>query len=91
MRTGQVADAHQELIHDLAAGKAKGLPKELDPFFFGARVMGGKPTRKRAVRGSKLQNLASIRDGRIHLQPVANDPLVGQQPVPVGISTAKPS
>src|SRR5208282_6275864 len=31
MRAGQIAQAHQELAHDLAAGEAEGFLEEIDP------------------------------------------------------------
>ena len=43
VRAGQIADAHQELAHDLASGEAKGLLEELHPLLLAAGMVGGKP------------------------------------------------
>ena len=42
-RAGQVAGAHQKLIHNFSAGKTKMLFEELHPFFFAQRMMGFNP------------------------------------------------
>src|SRR5438105_15145803 len=50
MRSGQIPDAHQELVDDLPTGEAKGLPKQPRPFLRGPRVAGLEPTGDRPVR-----------------------------------------
>ena len=49
MRARQVAQTHQELADDLAAGEAEGLAKELDPRFLRTRVVSVEPLREGAV------------------------------------------
>src|SRR5690349_4722294 len=83
MRAGQVADAHQELAHDLAAGEPEGVPKQLDPFGLGQRMMRLEPARERAVRAPQLENLLGVRDRRVDLELVADDAGVGEQTAPV--------
>ena len=46
VRTGEIADTHQEFANDLPAGEPKGLAKELDPRLRRARVVGSKPKSK---------------------------------------------
>src|SRR5438270_5304921 len=53
MRSGQIPDAHQELVDDLPTGEAKGLTKQPRPFLRGPRVVGLEPTGERPVRLSQ--------------------------------------
>ena len=39
VRSGQIAEAHQELVDDLPAGKTEGLPKQPRPLLLRLRVM----------------------------------------------------
>src|ERR1700681_4595740 len=43
MRSGQIAEAHQELIDDLPAGEKEGLPKKPRPLLLRSRVMHFEP------------------------------------------------
>ncbi len=49
MRAGQIADAHQELADDLAAGEDEGLLEQLDPFVLALGVMRLQPLGERTA------------------------------------------
>jgi hypothetical protein len=80
---GEIADAHQELADDLAAGKAKGLLEELNPFFFGPWMVRLEPSGEGSMAASKLQDGPRIGDGRLDLEPVADDPGISHEALDV--------
>src|SRR5918995_6236694 len=71
--TRQVADAHEELAHDLTSGEAKGLLEELHPVLLAPRMMCRQPGSKGTMGCSQFENASGIADGGIHLQPIADD------------------
>src|SRR5262249_61129863 len=73
MRARQIADAHQELAHDLAAGEAEGVLEQLDPARLVARVMGREPAGEAAEFAPQGLDAPGIVDRRIDLQAVADD------------------
>jgi hypothetical protein len=79
----QVANTHEELAHDFSAGKPEILLEQLHPFRLGQRVMGLEPGVKSAVGFPQLENSLRVGDGRVHLQPIADDPRIVQQPLPI--------
>ena len=80
MGAGQVPDAREKLVHDLTAGKTERLLEELHPFLLRARMMGGEPAGERAMALPELQDPLRIRDGGIHLQPIADNARITEQP-----------
>ncbi len=83
MRAGQVAQAHQELAGDLAAGEAERLLEQLHPVGLAARVMRVQPRGEAAMAGPQLLDHLRVVDGGQHLQTVADDAGVGQQALDV--------
>jgi hypothetical protein len=79
----QPAGAHQELAHDLAAGEAEGLLEELHPLVLGQRVVRREPAVEAAVALAQPEQGARVVHRRLHLEPVADDAGVGQQPLHV--------
>src|SRR5262249_22572606 len=55
VRARQVAEAHQELADDLAAGKNEALAEELQPFFLRPRMVGIEPSGERAMRFTQCE------------------------------------
>lgn len=84
VRAGQQADAHEELVHDFAAGKLEGLFEELHPFFFCFGVMRFEPGFEGAVRFLQLQNGFGIFDGGFYFEAVADDARIGHEALTVG-------
>src|SRR5687768_9054191 len=82
--TRQVADAHEELAHDLASGEAKGLFEKLHPLLLAPRMMRRQPGSKGTMGCFQFENAFGIADGGIHLQPVADDPWVRKKAGPIG-------
>ena len=80
MGTRQVAEAHQELPDDFAAGKTELLLEQLDPFRLCQRMMGVDPGREAAMAFPERLDTPGVLDHRIDLQPIADDPGIGQQP-----------
>src|SRR5580765_2910045 len=72
VRAGKVPDAHQESPHDLAAGEAERALEELHPLGLRARVVRVEPPGEGAVRGAQLEDRRGVRDGGVHLEPVAD-------------------
>jgi hypothetical protein len=85
---GQIADAHQELAHDLATGEAKGSAEERHPLALRARVVRFQPAGERAVRRTQLEDSPGVGDCRVDLEPVADDAGVGQEPAPLARAVA---
>src|SRR5580704_15411056 len=84
MRTGQIAEAHQELVDDLAAGEAKGLLEELDPFRARTRVMGIEPLGERSVRPAQFLDALGIIDRRRDLEPITDNAGIRHQTLDIG-------
>jgi hypothetical protein len=74
MGAGQIAEAHQELAHDLPAGEAECLLDQLDPIVLVDGMMVIEPGRKGAVFRADLLQALGILDGGVDLQAVADDP-----------------
>lgn len=83
MGAGQVADAHEELAHDLTAGEPEVLLEQLHPFLFRQRMMDLEPGVKAAVGLPQLEDPLRVGDSRVHLEPVADDPRVVEQAPPI--------
>src|SRR5690606_21359088 len=83
MGSGQVADAHQEFVDDLAACKSEGFFKQRDPLFFGLWVMMLQPFFKGTMRLLKFKNGFGIFYGSIYFQLVSDNSRIRQQPFPV--------
>src|SRR5690606_16881554 len=91
VRARQVAQAHQELAGDLAAGELERALEQLHPrglvarlpTFDGVRI---EPFRETAVRGAQAADHPRVVDRRIDFQPVANNAGVGQQAGAVGFA-----
>src|SRR5882672_5009934 len=75
----QIANAHQELADDLAACEDERLLEQLDPLGLVARVMGGEPFGEGAELAAEALDPPGVLNGGIDLEPVADDPGVGQQ------------
>src|SRR5262245_37768710 len=80
MGTWQVADAHQEFADDLAAGEHKLLLEQLHPLRLRARVMRLDPLRETSMRLADRLDALRVLDHRAHLQLVAHDARILQQP-----------
>ncbi len=79
MRTGQIADAHQKLAHDLPSGKPKRLLEELHPLLLAAGMVRGKPAGERSVGAAEHHDPAGVLDGSVYLQAVANDARIDEE------------
>ncbi len=79
----QIADAHQELPGNLATGKKEGFFEKPDPVIFWQRVMGGDPGCKGTGRLTNDPHPSCVFDDGVHLEAVADDGGIGQQPVPL--------
>src|SRR6185503_14483525 len=88
MSTGQVADAHQELADDLRPREAERLAEEPYPLGLAQRMLCLDPTREAAMRGGELLDLLRVGDGRLDLQPIADDARIGEQALHVALSVA---
>ena len=84
MRSGQVADAHQELVNDLPTGEAKGLSKQPRPLLKRSRVVGLEPADQRSVRFSQYLDAPRILGCRFDFEPIADDPRIAEQAVGIG-------
>ena len=82
---GQKTGAEQEFLNHQGSGELEGFAEEFGPIVLGARIMGHQPIRKAAMAGSQLDDLLGIVNGGVHLQTVADDTSIGQQPVPIGL------
>ncbi len=80
MGARQVADAHQELADDLAAGEHELATEQLHPLRLGSRMVVLEPRGERAVGVAEPANPAGVLDHRLDLEPVANDPGIGEKP-----------
>ena len=67
MGAGQITGAHQEFIHDFAAGKPECTFKQLRPRVFGKGVMMIQPGTKRAMLLLHLQNGFRVFDSCLDL------------------------
>jgi len=80
----KVAEAHEEFVDDLPAGKSEGLAEEPRPILDRAWVVPIEPMGKRSVRLAQLLDALCIFDRGHNLEPVAYDPGIGQQAVDIG-------
>lgn len=83
MRPFEVAGAEQELVGDLSAGEAEGLFEQFHPFLFGFGVVVVQPFFEGAELVLEFQHLLGVVDRRIHLEAVADDAGVAEQPLAV--------
>src|SRR5713101_3088344 len=72
MCTRQIAEAHQELADDLAAGEHEGLAEQLDPGLLRQRMVLIEPGCERAMRRAQGNDPPRILDRRPHLETVAD-------------------
>jgi hypothetical protein len=79
MRAAENAGADQELAHDLSAGEPEGLLEQLQPLRLGERMVRRQPGVKTAVTLLKCQNSFRVGDGRVHLEPIADDAGIAEQ------------
>jgi hypothetical protein len=84
VRSGQIAHTHQEFTDDQTAGEAKGLAKEFRPIGWRARMMRVQPAGERSVRLPQRLETSGIFGGGFDLEPVADDPRIGEQAVGLG-------
>ena len=80
MGSGQISDRHQKLVGDFAPGKFESLLKQFHPLRFRQRMLAGDPICKTAVTAAQLLNDLRIMDRGVHLQAIAHDHGVIQQP-----------
>src|SRR6185437_1936384 len=83
MCAGQIAQTHQKLVDDLAAGEAESIAEQLDPFFFVERVVRVEPIGEGAVAFPQHLEPARIVDGGVDLEAVADDAGIGEEPFAV--------
>src|SRR5262249_47139012 len=88
MGARQIADAHEELADDLAAGEKECLLEELHPVRLVARMMAGNPAGERAELAAQHLDPLGVLDGRVDLQAIADDAGVGQQAGAVALAIA---
>src|SRR3984893_1910359 len=86
MRSGQIAEAHQELIDDLSAGKTEGLAKKPRPLVRRSRVVRVEPTGERSMRLPQRLDSPGILGRRFYLESIADDPRIGEQAIGVSRS-----
>src|SRR5215472_16784243 len=89
VRAWQIAEAHQKLADDLAAGEAERLLEQLDPRRLGARMVRVEPMRERAVAGADRLQPLRVLDHRLDLEPVADNAGVAEQPADVARAEAR--
>lgn len=88
MGAWEIADAHQELVDDLASCEAKYFLENLDPLVLRLGVMQLKPSFEGAVLLLQKQDRLRIRDGCVDFQSVANDTRIREQPSAIDVSVS---
>src|SRR5690606_36071925 len=80
MSSRYVSGAHQKFAHDLSPHEHKVAPKDFHPLLPGYGMLMIQPLGERAMRGPNLDDPAGVGDGCVHLQSIANDAWIGEQP-----------
>ena len=80
MGARQIAEAQEKLTDDLPTGEPEGLLEELDPVRLLERVVRVEPAGEGAMGLADLLQTPGVLDGRLDLQPVADDARIGEQP-----------
>ena len=83
VRPGQITHTHQKFADNLPAGETERSAEKLRPRLKRARVVRGKPKGERAVRLPQRLEASGIFGGGFDLEPVADDPRIGEQAVEI--------
>src|SRR5271168_4606931 len=86
MGAREIAEAHQKLADDLAAGEHESLAEQLDPFFLRARVIFIEPGGERAMRRTQGEKTPCVLDRGVDLELVSDDPGIGEETLDVILS-----
>src|SRR5664279_2704620 len=79
VRSREPARRHEELVHDLFAGKTESCPEEFHPRVFRKGMLRVDPRGERAVGLPEREENSGVVDDRVELEAVPDDPGVREE------------